>query len=43
MREIKNEQLLGEVDISQVRIDAKSRDDIPQIVVARDTVSDGGP
>jgi len=32
MRVIKNEQRLGEVDVSHVKIDAKSRDDIPQIL-----------
>ena len=33
MRTVKNMQIkLGEVDVSQVKIDAKSRDDIPQIL-----------
>lgn len=32
MRKIQNEQVLGEVNISQIKIDAKSRDDIPQIL-----------
>ena len=32
MRSVQNERLLGELDLSQVKIDAKSRDDIPQIL-----------
>lgn len=32
MRELKSEMRLGEIDISQIKIDAKSRDDIPQIL-----------
>jgi len=32
MRALKSERQLGEIDISQVKIDAKSRDDIPQIL-----------
>ena len=32
MRELKSEMRLGEIDISQVKIDTKSRDDIPQIL-----------
>ncbi|MCK4820827.1 hypothetical protein KA005_33990 [bacterium] len=32
MRVLQNERQLGEIDISQVKIDAKSRDDIPQIL-----------
>ncbi len=32
MREIKSKMMLGDIDISQIKIDAKSRDDIPQIL-----------
>ena len=32
MRVIKDNLLLGEVDVSTIKIDAKSRDDIPQIL-----------
>lgn len=32
MRQTQNERMLGEIDISQIKIDAKSRDDIPQIL-----------
>ena len=32
MRTIQNERMLGEIDISRIKIDAKSRDDIPQIL-----------
>lgn len=32
MRQAQDERMLGEIDISQIKIDAKSRDDIPQIL-----------
>lgn len=32
MRQTQDEIMLGEIDISQIKIDAKSRDDIPQIL-----------
>jgi len=32
MRQTQDERMLGEIDISQIKIDTKSRDDIPQIL-----------
>lgn len=32
MRKVQSERILGEIDISQIKIDEKSRDDIPQIL-----------